>query len=194
MRGFNDLVRLLSAQIGNLVNVSELSVTVGLAVNTLKKYLDVLSGTYVASLVRPFSRNVRAEITKMPKVYLQDMGLRNYLSGGWSGMANISGAVVENFVYLALRANFSEDRIHFYRTLSGGEIDFVIQKDSGMILAEVKYRTSVDKIPVSMKHFASRYHALAPKSIILTKDTLHKDDSAMYIPVILAPFVAWDEV
>ena len=45
--GFNNLIKILSSQIGNLVNVSELSNTVNLANNTLSKYLDILVGTYL---------------------------------------------------------------------------------------------------------------------------------------------------
>ncbi len=66
--GFNNLIRILADQIGNLVNLSEISTTTTLSRNTAEKYLDVLVGTYVFNLITPFYRNIRSELTKMPKV------------------------------------------------------------------------------------------------------------------------------
>lgn len=98
--GFNNLIKALSSQIGNLVNVNELSNTVNLASNTLSKYLDILVGTYIFDLVTPFYKNIRSEISKMPKAYILDFGIRNYLlrSFDFDSLNNPAtiGSVIEN--------------------------------------------------------------------------------------------------
>jgi predicted AAA+ superfamily ATPase len=66
--GYNRLLQLLAGQCGNLVNIHELSGTVGLSINTVKKYLFLLEQTYVMTLLRPWHSNQRKELTKMPKV------------------------------------------------------------------------------------------------------------------------------
>jgi len=78
---FQALVKILANQVGNLVNKSELSHTLGLTEKTLEKYLFLLEKTFIISLVRPFFRNVRKEIRKSPKVYFFDLGVLNLARG-----------------------------------------------------------------------------------------------------------------
>jgi len=79
--GYNRLLQLLAGQSGNLVNINELSATVGLSVNTVRKYLFLLEQTFIITLLRPYHSNQRKELTKMPKVYFNDIGLRNVAIG-----------------------------------------------------------------------------------------------------------------
>jgi len=188
--GFNNLTKVLSSQIGNLVNVSELSNTINLANNTLNKYLDILIGTYIFNLTTPYYQNIRSEISKMPKVYVLDLGIRNYLLRSFNSDNFIAeGSVVENFVYLTLLSQFQKDYLHFYRTVSGAEIDFIIEKENKKnILCEVKYRSKI-AIPLAMKNFQKRYPDLVDRKIIITKDLLKIENSVDYLPAVLLPFV-----
>lgn len=191
--GFNNLTKVLSSQIGCLVNANELSNTVNLAGNTLNKYLDILAGTYIFNFVTPFYRNIRSETSKMPKAYILDLGIKNYLLRSFDfNILNDSGAmgnIVENFAYLTLLSQNPKDYLHFYRTISGAEIDFVIEKENGKnILCEVKYRSKV-KLPLAMKNFQKRYPDLAGQKIMVTKDLLKKENNVYYLPAALLPFV-----
>ncbi|NOQ67890.1 AAA family ATPase [Patescibacteria group bacterium] len=188
--GFNNLTKILSSQIGNLVNANELSNTTNLSINTLNKYLNILTGTYIFNLVTPYYKNVRGEISKMPKIYILDFGVRSYLSRFFNRENFIvDGGIIENFVYLSLLSQFQKDYLHFYRTVSGAEIDFVIEKENGKnILCEVKYRSKVT-VPLAMKNFQKRYPTLVDQKIIITKDLLKKEDGVYYLPAVLLPFV-----
>ncbi len=188
--GFNNLVKMLSSQIGNLVNLSEISNTTSIARNTAEKYLAVLAGTYVFNLVTPFYRNIRSELSKMPKIYAMDIGICNYFTRSLYSDNRLNGNVIENFVYLDLINQFKRDYIHFYRTIGGGEIDFVIESiDGKMIICEAKYRSKV-AIPVAMKNFLERYPDSVSSKIVFTKNILEKkDDGTIFLPVNLLPFV-----
>lgn len=187
--GFNNLTKILSDQIGNLVNLSEISTTTTLSRNTAEKYLDVLIGTYVFNLVTPFYRNIRSELTKMPKVYALDTGIHNYFARSFNADHQLDGSLIENFVYLELLHQFKKDYIHFYRTIGGAEIDFAIEStENKMILGEVKYRTKTT-IPVAMKNFVARYPGITSQKIIFTKNTIKKfPDGTVFLPVDLLPF------
>ncbi len=187
--GFNNLTKILSSQIGNLVNANELSNTTNLSINTLNKYLNILVGTYIFNLAAPYYKNIRSETSKMPKSYILDFGIRNYLLRSFSQENFVAeGNVVENFVYLTLLSQFSKDYLHFYRTISGAEIDFVIEKENRKnILCEVKY-SSKASVPLAMKNFQKKYPDLVDEKIIITKDLLKKDGDAYYLPAILLPF------
>ena len=74
-----DLLSLLALQIGNEVNIWELSKQLLLDRQTVEKYLDVLEKMFIVINLRGFSRNLRKEITKTSKYYFVDLGLRNAL-------------------------------------------------------------------------------------------------------------------
>lgn len=186
--GFNNLIKVLAGQIGQVVNNHELSNTVNLSINTLKKYLAILTGTYIVDLVTPYFKNIRSEISKMPKVYVLDIGIRNYLLRSSNISTDQQGGVMENFVYNTLLISYAKEYIHFYRTHGGAEIDFVIEdNNNSLTLCEVKYRNKVS-VPVIMKNFEKRYDNVGGK-LIITKDFLKKENDVYFIPVMLLPFV-----
>ena len=177
---FNKLVRLLSAQIGSLVNKNELSNTLNLHHKTLIKYLNILEGTFVFSFLTPFYRNIRKELSKMPKVYINDTGIYYYFyPQDLLLFDSIAGNVVENYVYNTLKEMKGIDIINFYRTIAKSEVDFVLRKGEVTIPVEVKFRSKV-KVPVSVKHFQERYKT--DSSIIITKDEIKKEKNTYFIP------------
>ena len=136
--GLQKLVKALALQVGNLIQYGELSQISGLSFSSLKDHLSILEETYIVSLARPFFSNRRLEIVKNPKVYFHDLGIRNYLCRDfreWDTRTD-RGALVENFVASELIKR--GEKLLFWRTKSGGEVDFVIQKGKDAIPIEVK--------------------------------------------------------
>jgi predicted AAA+ superfamily ATPase len=172
---FNDLVKVLSSQIGNLVNLHELSNTLAVNRATIEKYIFILRNTFVVSLLRPFSKNTRSEISKMPKVYFHDTGLRNAIINGF-GEINIrvdNGQLLENFIFSQLNESNFLKNVRFWRTKTGGEIDFVAEINRNIIGFESKYSSFVKpSFSRSTKHFIKDYSP--EKIIIFTKDYLHR--------------------
>jgi uncharacterized protein len=190
---FNNLIRLLVSQNGQLVNKLELSNSLNLNYDTLNRYLDVLVGTYVFYFVRPFYSNMRKEISKMAKIYLNDLSLKKVFlkEDDQLGYNFMQGSVIENFVFLELRQKFNLEDIYFYRTISKSEIDWVVQDQQQFILAEVKFTNKISlRNLVQFTNFAARYAQIKFK-IIITKDTLYFDqkNTLYFIPVYLLPFI-----
>jgi predicted AAA+ superfamily ATPase len=184
---FNKLVRLLTTQIGSLVNRHELSATLGIDQRTVSKYLDVLEGTYVCSLVKPFFSNARKELSKMPKVYVCDAGIYHfYHAQGFNTYETLSGHLVENYVYLGLRNSERIDNIQFYRTISKSEVDFIVTQKDVLIPIEVKFQAS-PKMPVSVTRFMENYSA--PKAVVITQDRLACSGAHTFLPVPLLEMV-----
>ncbi len=156
---FYNLCSLLAAQIGNMVNKNELSQTLGLNRRTLEKYLYVLQKCFYIDLVPPFYRNIRKEITKMPKVYFQDTGLRNRLLNRFYPITEREdrGQLLENYVWIRLNELYPKDRIRFWRTPAQNEVDFVVTEtfDSGKAY-EVKFSDNRFR-PKSYKKFQTDY-------------------------------------
>ena len=76
---FYHLFRLLAEQSGSLVNTHELTATLRIKTDTVRNYLHILQKCFHLALIKPFYRNLRKELTKMPKAFLLDTGLRNCL-------------------------------------------------------------------------------------------------------------------
>jgi len=142
--GFNKLIRLLAAQTGNLVNVSELSRGSALPYRACEDYLELLQQMYIIKLVEPYVTNKRAAISKMKKVYFCDNGIRNIINAEFGDIRyrTDKGALFENFVLLELLRNLNPaGEINFYRTRDGAEVDFVVNQIFEQYAVECKYKT-----------------------------------------------------
>ena len=124
---FYKLLKILASQIGNLVNASELALTLGVSKTTIDNYLYIMRKSFHLHLVSPFYKNMRKELTKMPKVYFADLGLRNFFSDNFKSFETREdkGILLENAAFRQLLEKYDEDNIKFWRTIQKNEIDFV---------------------------------------------------------------------
>ncbi len=152
---FNKLLRTLAMQSGNLLNISELSSTVGLSKQTIEKHLFVLENTYVLKLVQPFSGNIRTELFKRPKIFFYDTGIMQML---WlkSLQKEIIGNVFETSIFTELVKKYGKDNINFWRTKCQKEIDFILKKEDELIPIEVKLNPQYFSNK-SISYFTKRY-------------------------------------
>lgn len=134
------LARFLSLQTGNLVSFTELSSLTHLSYKELKKHLKILEETFILNLVYPYFRNKRTELVKNPKVFFGDNGFRNKLIDNFTPLTARadSGALAENFVFNSLSSGSTFPQIHFWRTKSQAEVDFVLSRGDQIIPLEVK--------------------------------------------------------
>jgi predicted AAA+ superfamily ATPase len=185
--GYNRLLQLLAGQCGNLVNVNELSGTVGLSINTVKKYLFLLEQTYVMTLLRPWHSNQRKELTKMPKVYFNDIGLRNIARGMLNPQLSPDGAQIENFVFCELKKLFMpNESLFFWRTAGGAEVDFIVIRDGVPLPIEVKEGKM--KRPVVSRSLHSFISAFSPPVAVVVNGGLScsitiENTSVHFIPL-----------
>lgn len=123
------LLKVLAFQVGNLVNLQELSNTFRIAYKTIEDYIYVMEKSYQIALIRPFYRNIRKELTKMPKVYFNDPGLRNFFLHNYEDIEKRQdkGAYLENIAFRELLLQtMNKDSIKFWRTQDKKEVDFIV--------------------------------------------------------------------
>ncbi len=138
---FFNLLRLLSMQAGSLVNLSELANTLRISITAVENYFYILQKSFQVKKISPFSGNLRKELTKMPKLYFLDLGIRNILLDNfdWLEFRMDKGMLFENLVFKLLADREDISRLNFWRTQSKHEVDFVI---NGKFALEVKYNGS----------------------------------------------------
>ena len=159
---FSSLIKLLASQIGNLVNYSELSSTLNISHQTLKKYLWYAQKIFLLDLVSPYARNIRKEITKSPVPYFWDMGIRNYSLGIFGHVNSPSelGFLFENFVFLLLRTQttLGSTKLNFWRTKDKAEVDFILESGKKITPIEVKFKSlKKAEVPRSLRNFIEKY-------------------------------------
>ena len=160
---FNNLLKIIASQIGQLVSIAELTSTIGIDQKTVRHYLFYLEQTFLIRKVTPYFRNTRSEVTKAPLYYFVDVGFRNWLLGLF-GLPEIPqplrGHLFENVVFNVLKnqTELTPTRIHFWRTKDQAEVDFILEKGLGVIPIEVKYaKLSKLELPRSLRNFLTRY-------------------------------------
>lgn len=153
-----NLLKLLAFQIGNLINYSELAVSLKADQRTIKRYIEIFEQSFILYRLFPYSKNKRDEILKSAKIFFYDNGVRNALIGDFSDLNSRTdkGALFENFIIgeLIKQNSYSDKNYKFYywRTKQGSEIDVILEKGSELIGVEVKYKQKAFN-----KAFKNRY-------------------------------------
>ena len=147
---------MLSHYHGQVVNYSELGRSFGISDMTIRRYIEILEGTFMLRVLHPWYENIGKRLVKKPKIYLKDSGLFHSLMNIDSFDSLISnpklGASWEGFVIECVSRVIkpASDNLYFWRTHSGSEIDLFWQKDGKNWGLEVKY-ADAPKLTKSMR-------------------------------------------
>jgi uncharacterized protein len=148
-----NILRLLAFQVGNVVSVNELAQNVGLNKLTVERYLDLLTKVFVIYRIEGYSRNLRKEISKSPRYYFWDNGIRNTLVANFNPLAlrNDVGQLWENYI-ISERIKLQHyqgwlSNNYFWRTYDQQEIDWIEERDGNLFAFEMKYQKKNVKAP-----------------------------------------------
>ena len=175
---FQRLLGLIAHSSGQLVNYNQLAADCQISVSMIRHYVSVAQQTYVLASVLPFVGNRRAELTRNPIFYFIDNGFRNYALRNFGDPTYRSdlGLLVESLVfqelYKFITQKFLDYSIHYWRTKSGAEVDFVVRKnDENILPIEVKYRNLT--APKISRGYHSFLQAYQPKrAVVITKNLI----------------------
>ncbi|MDR0620211.1 MAG: ATP-binding protein [Bacteroidales bacterium] len=155
------LVIALALQVGSEVSYSELANTVGVNMETVERYIDLLEKCFVVFRLSAFSRNLRSEIKKSRKIYFYDNGIRNAMLSNFQPLSlrQDVGALWENFIISErIKRNQYDNnyaKIYFWRTFQQQEIDYIEDKDGTLSAFEIKWNEKKrSRLPMS---FAATY-------------------------------------
>lgn len=153
LQSLEEFIRYLAINIGGIVSYESISRGIKISFHTLKKYLDAMEKSYVIIRVPPFYANKSKEITKQPKIYFLDTGLRNSVAKTFD--TEPGGKIFENYVLSELvKLGFTPK---YWRTKTKAEVDFVIEKDNEIIPIEAKISAEPGKVEKSLRAFIEAY-------------------------------------
>ena len=149
------LLQLLAYQIGNEVSYHELSTTLKINVRTITRYIDLLEKAFVIFRLKPYSRNLRKEITKKNKIYFYDVGIRNSIIQQFAPMElrPDKGALWENYLIVErmkyLQTQALSPNQYFWRTTDQQEIDYIEEMDGQLYAYEFKWKIKKKRVPIA---------------------------------------------
>lgn len=154
IEGLTNLPRLLAviaSRAPALLNFAEISRTMSMPQSTLKRYMTLLTATYLIQLLPAWSGNMTKRMVKTSKIVMGDTGLMSHLLGlnqKRLDAAEMIGPLLENFVIMELKKQITwsaaKPQMFHFRTQTGQEVDIVLEDRAGTLVGiEVKASATV---------------------------------------------------
>lgn len=142
---------------GDLTNYANIARDCGVDAKTVKEYYQILVDTLLGTFIEPWKRRQeRQVIGKTPKFYLFDVGVAGALTRRriTEERGESFGRAIEHFILMEIQAHQSYRelgyKVHFWRTKSGLEVDFVL--GDGEVAVEVKGSSRVNPSELRSLH------------------------------------------
>lgn len=135
-------------------SAAESARALGVSESTCRRYLDLLTDSFMIRQLQPYHANLRKRQVKSPKVYVRDTGLLHALLGIDSTKELLThprvGASWEGFALEQVLATQGHDEAYFWATHQGAEMDLVLRGGSRLLGVEFK-RADAPKVTKSMR-------------------------------------------
>lgn len=143
---FQTFLKLCAARTGQLLNLSSIGIEAGIAHNTVRAWIDILTQSFLVHTMAPYYRNFNKRLVKTPKLHFLDTGLVCSLLGIRTVeqllQHPLRGPIFESFIITEIvKARFNgglRDPLYFWRDKSGHEVDCLIERGIQMMAVEIK--------------------------------------------------------
>jgi len=151
---FRKFLEVAAQMNGRVINFSAISDDVGVDEKTVQNYFQILEDTLVGFFIEPFHTSVRKKISKSPKFYFFDTGVKRALARQLTldlvSSTYEFGDLFEHFVILEINrwVSYSGNQfsLNYLRTYEDAEIDLVVQRPGkSLLLVGIKSTDSVQR-------------------------------------------------
>lgn len=150
LAGFARFLDVAGLSNGEMVNHTNVARDCGVDRATVSGFYQILIDTLIGYYVYPYNKKIKRDlITAMPKFYLFDVGVANYLArqAVLELRGSVAGKSFEHFIMMELTAYLSyhrqREKVCYWRTKTGLEVDFIIGE--AKVAIEVKIDEQVHK-------------------------------------------------
>lgn len=165
----------LMTNVGNPFSENSVAKNVKIHNETVKKYLSMLSESFLFYYIRQFSWKIKVQLKKDMKCYSIDTGLRNAVSFKFS---NDLGKLAENVVLIELKRRGKD--VYFWKGKK--EVDFVVREMGELTAINVSYTDDPRKRETDgLIEFKEKYANV--KLVLITKELEKTENSIKYTPL-----------
>jgi len=151
IRTFEHFLLLCASRSGQLLDYSDLSNALGIAVSTVKEWISVLETSGIIFILSPYFQNFSKRIVKTPKIYFVDTGLLCHLLSirtlDHLKTHPLLGSIFETFLITECFKRFynlgETPHLYFWRDQSQNEIDLLIHEGLTSYPVEIKLSQSL---------------------------------------------------
>ncbi len=194
LAAFVRFMRLTAMRTGGLLNQADLGRDAGVSRSSAQRWLSILDASFLLTLLPAFAESRAKRLIKTPKLYAGDTGLALHLSGvaDAEGLTNLPtvGVWLENLVLNDLLAwretEVVKPEIFFRRSVTGEEVDFVVERRRRLLPIEVKSGRSVRVADArALDAFCAEFGRRAPFGLLLYdgQDTLKLTRATIAAPL-----------
>lgn len=179
LQEFGKFLKICALRTGQVVNYTDIARDCGVSPNTARKWLGLLVTSGIVHLLEPYFGNRAKRVIKSPKLMFLDTGLASFLAGFISANelfdSPYAGAFFETFIFSEILKHFHAQGkrapVFYWRTVSGHEVDILIEKSPDYIIAvETKWKENPDsKDAAGLKTIASVEKKKIKEKIIVAK-------------------------
>lgn len=128
---FAEFLRIAAITTGELLNYTNMARETGVSAKVIRSYFQILEDTLLGFRLQPWRKIADRQLIDTEKFYLFDIGVSNYLSGRVPAPQTPEfGKAFEHFILMELKAYQTyrnpELLLHYWRTSSGLEVDFIL--------------------------------------------------------------------
>ena len=152
---FSRFLEAISFSHAGLLNLAEVSRECEVSRKTVEGYVSVLEDMLLGCRLPVFSRRAKRQLIKQSKFYYMDCGVFRSVrpKGPLDSPEELNGGALEGLVFQHLRSwidySGGADRLYFWRTKSGVEVDFVAYGPQIFCAIEVKNSNRVHHADLS---------------------------------------------
>lgn len=124
---------------GQILNINNISQSIGLSREYTVKYLTYLKNAYLLLTAKKYAKSVEKTIRSNEKAYIVDPGIINALLNQTQLTEEQSGQLVEGVI----AAHLTGKEYYYWR--DHYEVDFIVKEDNQLKPIEVKYKNNINK-------------------------------------------------
>lgn len=143
---FRKFMQVAASRTGQMLNYTDIAKDIGVAVQTVKSWINVLQATGHIALIQPYFNNITKRAIKTPKMCFLDTGLCCYLTGWLNAevleKGAMSGSMLESYVVSEIIKSYMHNGkrppIYYYADKEKNEVDLLIEEAGILYPIEVK--------------------------------------------------------
>ena len=128
---FAEFLRVAALSSGELINYTNIARETGVSAKVVRNYFQILEDTLLGYRLKPLTKTPNRRLIETEKFYLFDVGVSNYLARRKPLFSTPEfGKSFEHFILMEFKAYQAyrdpELQIHYWRTSTGVEVDFIL--------------------------------------------------------------------
>lgn len=197
LRSFQRFLEVAAMTSGEMVNYNNIAQDCGVSATTVSSYFDILEDTLIGYRIPAYTKVVKRRIVQAPRFYYFDVGITNHLLHrkelvrGTVDYGHAFEHLVMQELVAWLHYTHSEEKLSYWRTYTGIEVDAII--GDARLAIEIK---SVEEVLPrhlkGLKAFGEEYPS--SRRMIVSLDRINRKEGGIECIYILDFFkLLWNE-